>query len=62
MNKTACLLPHLDPWDSVIRDFLDPNKDPQKSCKVGVAQRSKILDDGRLIIMNLTDKEDCFYR
>lgn len=61
-ENTDCLLPHLDPWDSVIRKFLKPDTDPLKKCKVEVDVRSFVTDDGRLRVTKVGDGEKCSYR
>lgn len=61
-NASQCILPHLDPWDAVIRKFLQPDSDPLKKCKNEVEVRSSILDDGRLSVRKVAKDEKCSYR
>lgn len=60
--NAECLLPHLDPWDNIIRKYLSPDWNPLKKCKIEAEVRSYVTDDGILRITRASDGEQCLYR
>uniref|UniRef100_A0A914DXJ3 Uncharacterized protein n=1 Tax=Acrobeloides nanus TaxID=290746 RepID=A0A914DXJ3_9BILA len=58
----SCTLPELDPWDSTIYKYLNPEKNPLKNCKKKINAISK-LEEGKVVIdENFANVSKCAFR
>ncbi|CAD5232432.1 unnamed protein product [Bursaphelenchus xylophilus] len=61
-NHAECRLPKLDPWDPMIKRFLDSSKDPRKNCKPKFHVQSYVLDGIVKVNRTKNTTDPCFYR
>lgn len=63
LAEPTCSLPDLDPWDPDLVPFLRPNSKKNRRCSRALEVRSRVNDDGRLVIKRRPNTtEICSFR
>ncbi|KAI6198773.1 Protein of unknown function DUF229 domain containing protein [Aphelenchoides besseyi] len=57
-----CSLPHIDPWDPKMQSYFARKSNMNRDCKPLYPQRSRVFENGTLIVENAETGEQCYFR
>ncbi|KAI6219093.1 hypothetical protein M3Y95_01130400 [Aphelenchoides besseyi] len=61
-NDDQCSLPQIDPWDPEMRSYFARKKNMNRNCTPLYSQRSRVFENGTLIVENVETGEQCYFR